>query len=319
MSNSDLHIIERICTWRQAQLDVVLFTVIQTWGSSPRPIGSMLAICSNGEFAGSVSGGCVDDELLSRVAAGHFNQCSSHFIYFGDTTASQIEFGLPCGGQLKLLVECEISLQFFTIILESLKNRQCISRRIFLDTQDPSLLNTTHADILHADGHNMWRNYGPTWRMLLIGAGELSQFVCKFSALLDYHVVVCDPREAYQKSWPIETIVVNKHMPDDVVREIKPDERTIILTLSHDPKLDDMALMTALQLKTFYIGALGSKKSSEERRIRLKELGVSEQDITRLHAPVGLDIGSRTPAEIALAILADITARRHRKSLTATP
>lgn len=315
MAHNDLQTVKKICTWLHQQQDVVLFTVIQTWGSSPRPVGSMLAICTNGEFTGSVSGGCVDDDLLRRVSAGEFCQCIPQFIFYGETPDAQIKFGLPCGGALKLLAETGLSLQQFSIIAERLAQRQRINRRVCLTTHESSLHAVTGKETVTSDEHNVWRNFGPLWRMLLIGAGELSQCVCTIAGILDYQIIICDPREAYQISWPFKHITVSQNMPDDLVREISPDNATVILALSHDPKLDDMALMIALEQNAFYVGALGSKKSSDNRRQRLLQLGLTAEQVARLHGPVGLDIGSRTPAEIALAILADITARRHDKHL----
>lgn len=317
MTHNDLQIVKQICTWLHQQHDVVLFTVIQTWGSSPRQVGSLLAICTNGEFAGSVSGGCVDDDLLRRVANGEFRRCAPQFIFYGETPAVQEKFGLPCGGALKLLAETGLSLQQFSVIAEKISQRLRVNRRVCLTTHESSLHTATSNDILASDEHNVSRNFGPIWRMLLIGAGELSQCVCALAGILDYHIMVCDPRAAYQNSWPLQHIAVSSKMPDDLVREISPDNATIILALSHDPKLDDMALMIALERNAFYVGALGSKRNNDNRRQRLVQLGLTTEQIASLHGPVGLDIGSRTPAEIALAILADITARRHGKQLIA--
>ena len=311
--HNDKQIIERICNWHQSQLNVVLFTVVETWGSSPRPVGSMLAINSRGEFVGSVSGGCVDDDLRLRVTAGEFKRCTPHFIYYGDSTDSQRSFRLPCGGQLKLLIENQLTLPQFLQIQKNLQQNTRITRRLCLNTFESSL-HATGDIVLRTDANNIWRSYGPAWRMLLIGANELSQTVAQMALMLDYQITVCEPRHDYQKNWPLQSIALNTQMPDDVVRAMMPDEQSIILALSHDPKLDDMALMLALQQPGFYIGALGSKKSSAARRQRLQTLDITSPQLARLHAPVGLDIGSHTPAEIALAILADITARRNGKS-----
>ena len=315
MTHSDQQIIERVCHWLQHHHNVTLFTVIDSWGSAPRPAGSMLAINQLGEFAGSVSGGCIDDYLMERVAAGDFQHNAPQMLTFGDTTDSQLKFKLPCGGRLQLLAESDLSTSQFSLIAETLNQRQRIARRVCLATHEASLHATTDSATLIADEYNVTRNFGPCWRMILIGAGELSQYIYRFGEALDYQIFVCDPREPYRSNWPLGGITVSKQMPDDLVTALQPDDHTIILTLSHDPKLDDMALMTALTLDAFYVGALGSKQSSQTRQQRLLQLGLSAQQITKLHAPVGLDIGSRTPAEIALAILADITAQHHGKTL----
>ena len=151
--------------------------------------------------------------------------------------------------------------------------------------------------------------------MLLIGAGHLSQYVAPMALMLDYQVIVCDPREEYEQGWTLSDnepeIEFVRIMPDDAVQVYATHARSVVITLAHDPKLDDMALMDALNSRAFYVGAIGSQKNNEKRRERLKELGISPQQLQRLHAPVGLPIGSHTPPEIAISILAEITALRH--------
>ena len=159
----------------------------------------------------------------------------------------------------------------------------------------------------------MRKVFGPQWRMLLIGANHLARYVTQFALALDYQVQVCDPREEYRQEWDLPQAPLTKIMPDDAVLALEHYQRSIILTLTHDPKLDDMALMEALNTDAFYIGALGSKLSSDQRRERMRYLGIPEANLARLHAPVGLDIGSRTPAEIAISIMAAITAQRNHR------
>jgi xanthine dehydrogenase accessory factor len=152
--------------------------------------------------------------------------------------------------------------------------------------------------------------------MLLIGAGQLSRYVAQFALALDYEVIVCDPREEYGRSWQVAGTRLDKRMPDDAVTALASDHRCVVMALSHDPKLDDMALMNALNADLFYVGALGSHRNTEKRRERLATLGISAANLAQLHGPIGLPIGSKTPPEIAIAILAELTAARHNFQLT---
>jgi xanthine dehydrogenase accessory factor len=165
-------------------------------------------------------------------------------------------------------------------------------------------------DFVYSD-HFVQKILGPQWSMLLIGAGHLSRYVSKLALMLDYRVIVCDPREDYAHNWQTEAVTFTASMPDDAVRQYAQHPRSIVLALTHDPKLDDMALLDALGSPAFYVGAIGSKRNCELRRQRLEQLGLSVEQIQRLHAPVGLAIGSHTPAEIAVSIMAQITQYRN--------
>ncbi|MGA0024354.1 MAG: XdhC family protein, partial [Burkholderiales bacterium] len=153
--------------------------------------------------------------------------------------------------------------------------------------------------------------YGPRWRLLIIGAGQLSTYLAQMAQALDYQVTVCDPREEYTDTWTVPGAELKRGMPDDVVTEMNLDGHSAVVTLTHDPKLDDMALLEALKSPAFYIGAIGSRKNNDARRQRLAEFDLSQDEIARLHGPVGLKIGSKTPPEIAVAILAEMTAIRN--------
>jgi len=161
------------------------------------------------------------------------------------------------------------------------------------------------------DGKSLISVHGPHWRLLIIGAGQLSKYLAQFAQALDYHVTVCDPREEYANTWDVPAVELTRGMPDDVVIAMKLDAHSAIVALTHDPKLDDMALLEALKSPAFYVGAIGSKKNNEARRRRLAEFDLSAPEIDRLHGPVGLKIGSKTPPEIAVAILGEMTAIKH--------
>jgi len=313
--NTDREILQTAVDWLNAGHRVALVTVAKTWGSSPRPRGSMLVMRDDGLHAGSVSGGCVEEDLLLRYKN---NELSDHFptlIDYGVDRQDALRFGLPCGGRLELIIEQPESAVQLNTLLQKMTNGELITQRVCLNTGEVSLHKSTKVTEFHYDENEMIKVYGPSWHLLLIGAGHLSQYVTNIALMLNYRITICDPREEYQDGWRLEGesdgVSFTKIMPDDAVREMKNHERSIVVALTHDPKLDDMALMEALDKDLFYVGALGSKRSSTQRRKRLLELGISQKQLKKLHAPVGLAIGSHTPPEIAIAIMAEITAKRN--------
>jgi len=311
MLGADQEILIQAADWLDAGETVYLVTVIRTWGSSPRPPGSLLAVRErDGAFAGSVSGGCVEDDLCARLAAHGHGMSLPALDHYGITPEQTHRFGLPCGGRLDLVVERLGSSVPLRTILSKLDRRENTVRRLCLETGEVSLHPATGEPEFQFDGRDIKKLFGPRWRLLLIGAGQLSRFVAEIGIALDFDVVVCDPRDEYGRQWALPEIKLDSRMPDDVVREMAADRRTAVLALTHDPRIDDLALMAALESPAFYVGALGSRGNSQKRRARLSSLGTTQSQLARLHAPIGLPIGSRTPAEIAVAILAEITAVR---------
>lgn len=316
LHGADFEVLSRALDFHQQGLEPLLVTVLKTWGSAPRPVGSLLVLTSTGRHAGSVSGGCVEDDLIQRCRQGewkHLRQATT--IRYGVTQDEATRFGLPCGGQLELLLEPMQDLAHWQSLLQRLQAGEVLVRTLDLVNGEVSLSPAKPQDqAFKLNDNRLEKVFGPQWRMLLIGANHLARYVAQFALALDYQVQVCDPREEYREEWNIPAAPLTCIMPDDAVLALKHYKRSIILTLTHDPKLDDMALMEALNTNAFYIGALGSKLSSDKRRERMRYLGIPEANIVRLHAPVGLDIGSRTPAEIAISIMADITAHRNRRA-----
>ncbi|MGD8309553.1 MAG: XdhC family protein, partial [Chromatiales bacterium] len=223
--------------------------------------------------------------------------------------------GLPCGGRLELVIEHIDSPAPIRALLEHVDRGDLIIRRLCLDTGEASLHPAAATDVFEYGDANLTKVYGPAWHMLLIGAGELARYVAQIGRMLDYRVTVCDPRDDYALDWTAEGVERTGLMPDDAVRGLADHPRSVVLTLAHDPKLDDMALMEALDSRAFYVGALGSERTSATRLERLADLGLGPETLARLHAPVGLPIGSHTPAEIAVAITAEITAERNRAAV----
>ena len=317
MQSTDHEVLRQAIDWLKQGQAVTLFTVATTWGSSPRPPGSMLAISADGRLSGSVSGGCVEEDLVQRLQDGSLCISSPTLIDYGVNREDAARFGLPCGGRLELVMEQLETANALRPVLQAIEENRLIIRRVCLNTGESSLHPaTTVNDSFYYDGETLSKPFGPNWRMLLIGAGQLSRYVAQFALALDSEVIVCDPREEYGRSWQVPGSRFDTRMPDDAVAALATNHRCVVMALSHDPKLDDMALMNALNADLFYVGALGSQRNNEKRRERLATLGVSPANLARLHGPIGLPIGSKTPPEIAVAIMAELTAARHRIMLT---
>lgn len=313
MDSADLNVLRSVLAWRRAGQRVLLYTVVQTWGSAPRPPGAMLALRGDGMLIGSVSGGCIEDDLVARLHAGRIDDERSQIplVTYGVTREEAARFGLPCGGTLRLTEEEVGDVAWVEELLRRCENHQLVARELDLTTGAVTLHEASRSEVLGFDGHKLRAIYGPRWRLLLIGAGQLSRYVCEMAQMLDFEVLICDPREEFAFGWQAPEARFVPGMPDDAVLAIEPDERTAIVALTHDPRLDDMALLTALESPAFYVGALGSRVNSARRRERLAELGLASAAIERLHGPIGLPIGSHTPPEIALSLLAEIVALKN--------
>lgn len=307
MQSLDLDVLIDAQRWLAEGHRVSLLTVIDTFGSAPRPVGSMLAIRGDGRISGSVSGGCVEDDLILRATRGEPLQHPQRLTY-GVTKDEATRFGLPCGGTLELVAEPLLDASWISELLTRCGEHQLVARNLDLQSGKVALSAAERSDELMFDGTTMRSVFGPRWRLLIIGAGQLTQILAMMAAPLGYAVFVCDPRDTYAEAWDSSLGTYLPGMPDDVVRELPCDQHTAIAAVTHDPKLDDMALLEALRSPAFYVGALGSRANQAKRRERLAMFDLSPEQIARLHGPIGLYIGSRTPAEIALSILAQMTA-----------
>jgi len=304
----DLEVLRRSAEWLDAGRRVLLVTVVKTWGSSPRPEGAMLAVRDDGLVVGSVSGGCIEDDIVDRVRREGMNETQSRAVKYGVSADEARKFGLPCGGTIQLVLEPLARVSGMRALLREIESGHLVARRLDLRTGAATLHPARATDGLAFDGDTLTTIHGPRYRMLVIGASQLSKYLAQIAVGLDYQVTVCDPREEYMETWDIPGVTLVRTMPDDTVIAMKLDERCAVVALTHDPKLDDLALMEALKSPAFYVGALGSRANNEKRRERLLEFDVSPAELARLHGPIGLYIGSRTPPEIAISILAEITA-----------
>ena len=309
MQSLDLDVLERARDWVKSGRRAWLLTVAQTFGASPRPPGSLAAIRDDGILVGSVSGGCIEDDLVARRE--EYTGRKPHFAAYGVTAEEARRFGLPCGGELEVIIEPEVRASEIEMLLGAIAAGRVVARRVDLATGDWSLEAAKPTDECSRTATAFTSIHGPRWRMLVIGASEIAHYLAEVAATVDFQVFVCDPREEYRNAWRARGATWIDGMPDDAVVAFKPDGHSVILTVSHDPKLDDMALLEALKSGAFYVGAVGSSRTSTERRKRLADFDLSPQEIARLRGPVGLSIGSRTPPEIALAILADLVASRN--------
>lgn len=308
MDSVDQGVLRRARDWLRDGHAVMLYTVLETWGSAPRPVGSLLALRGDGRVEGSVSGGCVEDDLLARrkAVAEHGKACE--LITYGVSKDESARFGLPCGGTLRLLEETLTDASWLDELLQRCAGHERLVRCVEIASGAVSLAPASRNEELQFDGMTLRAPFGPSWRLLMIGAGQLSRYTAELAIGLGFEVLICDPREGYDHDWSDTAVRFVTGMPDDAVLAIEPDVHTAIVALTHDPRLDDMALLTALQSDAFYVGALGSRVNSEKRKARLLTLGISERDVERLHGPIGLNIGSRTPAEIALSLMAQVVA-----------
>ena len=312
MNSTDLSVLNAAVTWLKTGHSVAIATVVQTWGSAPRPVGSWLAIRADGQVAGSVSGGCVEDDLIRRVQAEILTRSTPEMVVYGVSKEEASRFGLPCGGTLRLFVEPRPDLSVLEELLKSISNHRIIRRRIDLQTGISSLGPGNRNDLFLCNEQFVQTTYGPRWRMVIIGAGQLSLYVADFAVASDFEVIVIDPREEYSEGIDRDDVLFVKGMPDDTLIELSIDPHTAIVALTHDPKLDDLALMEALKSPAFYVGALGSRLNTQKRKVRLMEFDLNKEQIERLHGPVGIYIGALTPSEIAVSIMAEVIAVKYR-------
>lgn len=320
MRSSQQQIISHVATWLQSQKPVWLCTILKTWGSSPRPIGAMMACTVDGDLIGSISGGCIEEDFLEQLRDGslksQFDDTAKPFLVkYGVTAAEQARLKLPCGGQLHVLLEyieaSDSNIDVFNRLSNDLENHSKVSRVVNLESGEISASDSSGEDAVVMSKEFMTHSLSPMYRLLLLGAGDVAKFVAEMALALEYDVTLCDPRPSYLDNWSVDGVEKTPRLPDDVVRERFSNPYSGIIALAHDPRVDDMALMEALKTDAFYIGAMGSERTSAARRERLPELGLSESEIDRLHAPIGFKIDSKTPAEIAISVMAEVTAVRH--------
>ncbi len=315
MDSIDLEVLKTCSDWIAAGKKCELVTVIRTWGSSPRPEGATLGICEDGRVVGSVSGGCIEDDLIDRAHKSGITRAKPEIVTYGITADEAHRFGLPCGGTIQLAIEPLTDKSQIPELIQRLAQGELVARRVDLQSGDVTMGPAKAGMSLQVSETALTTIHGPRWRLLIIGAGQLSRFLAQIAVGMDYAVTVCDPREEYREGWQVEGVQVLHAMPDDLVMEMKLDSRSAVVALTHDPKLDDLALMEALKSDAFYVGAIGSRSNDQKRRERLLEFDLTPEQLDKLHGPIGIFIGSKTPSEIAISILAELTAVKNDVAL----
>lgn len=322
---SDYEDIPQICLdWHRAGKGAVIATVVQTWGSAPRPIGSQLGVSGDAQIIGSVSGGCVESAVVAEaIDALEDGRC--RILEFGVSDDDAFAVGLACGGTIRVMVEPvgtgegpDVAL-LGDLVAARAKRRpvgvetdtQAWSRQLLAYDDAPERFDADRPGFDEAGRRFQWIS-NPPLRLVIVGAVHIAQPLSQMARLAGYDVTVVDPREAFasEARFPDDTLVHD--WPDQALKTHGLDHRTALVTLTHDPKLDDPALETALGAPVFYIGALGSTRTHAKRVARLTEAGFSADQVARIDAPIGLDIGAKSPAEIAVAVMAELTERLRR-------
>ena len=324
MENLDVMVLRTLRDWRVAGKRALMATVVRTWGSSPRPVGSIMALCEDGSVVGSVSGGCIEDDLIYRFTQAYAAKEPGHripsgppgFVKYGITADEAHRFGLPCGGTLELLLEYDPDPAGLAQLVQALESGQLMQRTVRLSDGAARLAPAATPTGLEAGDQEVVNTFGPEYRMLLIGAGQLTEYLATMALFSGFAVTVCDPREEYRGAWNVAGATVLSDMPDDVVAAFKPDRRTCVVALTHDPKLDDLALLEAIKTDAFYVGAIGSRRNNEARHQRMIEhFEQTPASLASLRGPIGIYIGSKTPPEIAVSVMAEILAVKNNVKL----
>ncbi len=321
MENLDVMVLRTLLDWRRAGKRALLTTVVRTWGSSPRPVGSIMALADDGAVIGSVSGGCIEDDLIARYSRSHgateeIPSGAPSLVKYGVTADEAHRFGLPCGGTLELLLEYDPEVAALDALVAALETGKLMQRTVSLADGAVRLAETQAPDELAVDDKQLVNTFGPEYRMLLIGAGQLAEYLATMAKFSGFAVTLCDPRIEYRASWSVPGVTITTEMPDDAVIAFKPDRRSCVVALTHDPKLDDLALLEALESDAFYVGAIGSRRNAEARRSRMIEhFDQTAESLARLRGPIGIYIGSKTPPEIAVSVMGEILAVKNAVTL----
>ncbi|MBY4891557.1 XdhC family protein [Rhodobacteraceae bacterium N5(2021)] len=298
--------------WHRAGRGAVLATVVETWGSAPRGVGAQLVVSNDGEMAGSVSGGCVEGAVVvEAIEMGAAD--AGRMLEFGVSDDEAFAVGLACGGRIRVWVEPVAAMgALLEEVVASRAAREAVAYCVNVETGEREVVRNGHAERFRADQSGMEGDvfvhiHNPPLRMIIVGAVHVAQALVPMARLAGYDPVIVDPRPAFAAAarFPGERIV--EDWPDEALDALGLDARTCVVTLTHDPKLDDPAIERAVRSDIFYLGCLGSKRTHAKRVARLQEAGFPEAEIGRIHAPVGLDIGSRGPGEIAVSIMGQVT------------
>lgn len=319
MQHLDLQVLDAALEWANDGETIWLCSVLATFGSSPREPGSMLVAKADGSHVGSLSGGCIEEDFLGRIAEGHFVDALS-VVRYGEGADESPQVSLPCGGILDVLVERLTpdaeTLTHLEVLHATLLGQRSLVRRIDLESGRKRFVEAgENGPRVERDGEVIHLRVGPALRLIIAGISPVSRFCAEFARALGFEVIVCDPREEARRDFPIEGIELQSVLPSLFIGSGAAHAATAIVALTHDPRIDDLAMIEAVRTPAFYIGVMGSKRTSEKRAERLKRSGGLDDDaIARIQMPIGLHLDSKTPAEIALAVVADVLRVRRGKS-----
>ena len=294
--------------WLKEKRRIALATVISTWGSSPRPVGGQMAIDENGEIIGSVSGGCIEGAVISE-GIHSIKDGKSRIKDYGISNDMAWEVGLACGGELKVLIQpLNLEDEIVYSIVDSIKKRKTVKLKIDCSNGDRIIDNTISNQISHFDKLNneFIHIIDPKPRLFIVGAVHIAQALVSLANVADYEIILIDPRDHFATKDRFPNCKIINEWPDEALSKFHLDSSSHLVTLTHDPKIDDLALIFCMKKNFGYIGSLGSKKTHNKRCERLLEKGFDEIELSKIHAPIGLDIKAKTPAEIATSILAEI-------------
>ena len=302
--------------WHRAGKGAALATVIETWGSAPRPVGSQLVVSGAGEMMGSVSGGCVEGAVVEEAQAA-LADGKPRLLTYGVSDQDAFAVGLACGGTIRVLVEpvgAAMPEDMLAAIVTAREGRVALAYAVDLESWDRAVSapDGPHRDRFRSDKSGVDDSlfvaiHNPPLRLVIVGAVHIAQALVGMARSCGYDPLMIDPREAFGSEARFAGEVISHDWPDEAMAAIGIDARTAVVTLTHDPKLDDPAIQTALRSDCFYLGCLGSTRTHAKRVARLEEAGFMASEIAKIHAPVGLNIGAKSPAEIALSIMAEIT------------
>lgn len=315
MHHLDLQVIERALQWANQGLTIWLCTVLKTFGSSPREPGAMLVANSTGDYWGSLSGGCVEEDFIARLKRGEFDQSVQRVIYGSGDNSTTVH--LPCGGSLEVLIEqlspSADNLIHLEVMHATLLGRQSLTRCISLPEGRKRFNPPTSTEpAVTFDTNRINVRIGPALRLIIAGISSVTSPCALFAQSLGFEVIVCDPNDDARKTFDVPGVEVQAVLPSIFIASGGCHANTAVVALTHDPRIDDLAMMEAVRTEAFYIGVMGSQQTSQQRAARLRRSGgLTEDQIAKIVMPIGLNIGSKTPAEIALAVMADIV-RLHR-------
>lgn len=317
MRQLDLQVVDSALQWARDKHPVWLCTVISTYGSAPRAPGAMLVARADGQFVGSLSGGCVEEAFLEALARGEL-QAPAQIVRYGESDDERQRLRLPCGGILQVLVEHRLPdepwLGHLQDVSAALLGQRRLVRELDLTSGKFSLAHDLGGDATQVHAEQVRVRVGPALRLVLAGLSPVAEYCASFASAIGCEVIACDPREEMSGRAPRD-VRFYQRMPSEFIAAGNCHEATAVVALTHDPRIDDLALMEAVRTPAFYIGAMGSRQTSARRAERLARVGgLNEEQIARIHMPIGLDLGSKTPAEIAVSVIADVLRVYHGKA-----